>query len=260
MVTAQQDAALKGACCATWTNPIARLLLGERLHPGGERTTALTVDSLRLEPGARVLDLGCGYGSTLGMLAGRGYAAIGLDLAHEAASAASTLGCVVVADAERPPVRAGSLDGIVMECVLSLLPDKKGATSRAHRALKRGGRIAISDVTIEQPLPLPLEEVASWSTCVAGALSTAGYLDLLHEAGFGETQSICLDDALIAVIDQIRRRLALIEVALTAGEVELAPLGANHDRLEGLRGLAVAALDVVRNGGVGYRLFHATKQ
>lgn len=260
MVTAQQDAALKDACCATWTNPITRLLLGERLHPGGERTTTLTVDSLKLDPGARVLDLGCGYGSTLGMLAGRGYAAMGLDLAHEAASVSSGSGCVVVADAERPPIRAGSLDGIVMECVLSLLPDKEGATSRANGALKRGGRIAISDVTIEQPLPLPLEEVAAWSTCVAGALSTAGYLDLLRKTGFGEAQSICLDDALVALIDQIRRRLALIEIALTAGEVELAPLGVNPDRLEGLRGLAVAALDVVRNGGAGSRLFHATKQ
>jgi|GEM_PF-1850565 len=260
MATTQQDAALKSACCTTWTHPVARLLLGERLHPGGERTTAVTVDSLRLEPGARVLDLGCGYGSTLGMLAERGHAAIGLDLAHEATSAASTFGCVVVADAERPPVRAGSLDGIVMECVLSLLPDKEGAVSSAHRALKRGGHIAISDVTIDQPLPLPLEEAAAWSTCVAGALSTAGYLSLLQESGFGEAQSICLDDALVALIDQIRRRLALIEVALTARGVELAPLGVDRDRLEGLRGLAVAALDVVRNGGAGYRLFHATKQ
>ena len=260
MATALQDAALKSACCTTWTNPVARLLLGERLHPGGERTTALTVDSLRLEPGARVLDLGCGPGSTLGMLARRGYAAIGLDLAHEAASAASTFGCVVVADAEHPPVRTGSLDGIVMECVLSLLPDKEGATSRANRALKPGGRIAVSDVTIERPLPLPLEEVAAWSTCLGGALSTAGYLDLLRKTGFGEAQSICLDDALVALIHQIRRRLALIEVALTARGVELASLGVNRDRLEALRGFAGAALDVVANGGAGYRLFHATKQ
>lgn len=260
MATTQQDAALKSACCTTWTHPVARLLLGERLHPGGERTTAVTVDSLRLEPGASVLDLGCGYGSTLGMLAEQGYAAIGLDLAHEATSAASTFGCVVVADAERPPVRAGSLDGIVMECVLSLLPDKEGAVSGAHRALKRGGHIAISDVTIDQPLPLPLEEVAAWSTCVSGALSTAGYLGLLQESGFGEVQSICLDDALVALIDQIRRRLALIEVALTARGVELAPLGVDSERLEELRDLTVAALEVVRSGGAGYRLFHATKQ
>lgn len=260
MGTALQDAALKSACCATWTNPIARLLMGDRLHPGGERTTALTVGSLGLEPGARVLDLGCGYGFALRMLAARGYAAIGLDLAPEAASAASTGGCVVVADAERPPVREGSLDGITMECVLSLLPDKQAALSRAHRALRRRGRIAVSDVTIEQPLPLPLREIAAWSTCVAGALPAAGYLRLLHENGFGEVRSVCLDDELVALIDQIRRRIALIEVALTARGVELASVGLDRDRLEAFRRLAAAALDVVRDGGAGYQLFHATKQ
>lgn len=260
METAQQDAALKSACCTAWTNPVARLLLGDRLHPGGERTTALTVDSLGLEPGTCVLDLGCGYGSTLGTLAGRGYAAIGLDLAHGAASEASTSGCVLVADAESPPIRPDSLDGIVMECVLSLLPDKEGAISRARSCLKPKGRIAMSDVTIEQPLPPPLEEVATWSTCVAGALSPAGYLDLFQRAGFGSIQSVRLDDALVALIDQVRRRLALIEVALTAKGVELAPLGVTPDRLEFLRGLATRALDVVRDGGAGYRLFHATKE
>ena len=75
-------------------------------------------------------------------------------VAPEAAFAASSFGCVVVADVERPPIKDGSLDGVVMECVLSLLPDKQGALSRAHRALRPDGRIAVSDVTIEQPLPL----------------------------------------------------------------------------------------------------------
>ena len=84
-------------------------------------------------------------------------------------------------------------------------------------------------------------------------------MGLLQESGFGEVQSICLDDALVALIDQIRRRLALIEVGLAARGVELAPLGLDSDRLEGLRLLTVTALDVVRSGGAGYRLFHATK-
>lgn len=257
--TALREAALKSACCAAWTNPVALLLVGDRLHPGGERTTALTVESLRLDPGARVLDVGCGYGSTLGMLEERGYAPIGLDLAPEAAISASSIGCSVVADAELPPIRDGSLDGIVMECVLSLLPDKRAALSRAHNALRRGGRISVSDVTLERPLPLPLQELATWSTCVGGALPTTGYVRLLHEMGYAEVDSISLDHELVALIDQIRRRIALIEIALTARGVELGSLGLDRNRLEALRALAVDALDVVRDGGVGYRLFHATK-
>jgi hypothetical protein len=147
-----------------------------------------------------------------------------------------------------------------MECVLSLLPDKREAMFRAHSALREGGRIAISDVTIERPVPLALEEVTAWSTCVAGALPTAGYGGLLQDAGFGDVESISLDDELLALIDQIRRRLALIEVALTTAEVELATLGMDRDRLETFRKVAAGALDFVRSGGAGYRLFHATKR
>lgn len=260
MATTQQDAALKSACCDTWASPIARLLLGNRLHPGGERTTALTIDSLGLEPGARVLDVGCGYGSALRLLTERGYSAIGIDLAAQTASAASTIGSVVVADAEQSPIRDGSLDGVMIECVLSLLPDKRGALSQAYRALRQGGRIAISDVAIEQPLPPTLQAVATWSNCVAGALSTDGYLRLLRESGFGDIEKIGLDHELIALIEQIRRRIAFIEIALTAKDVDLHSAGLDHHRLEIFRGFAALALDVVRNGAAGYQLFHATKQ
>lgn len=194
------------------------------------------------------------------MLSAEGYAAIGLDLAPDAALAASSVGSVVVGDAESPPFGDESLDGIVIECVLSLLPNKREALSHARRALRPGGRVAVSDVTIEEPLPLPLQEVATWSTCVSGALSTEGYIRLLHESGFWAIEKINLDNELIALIEQIRRRIALIEVALTAKGVDLASIGLDRDRLETFRGVAAAALDFVRSGGAGYHLFHAAKR
>lgn len=259
MTTTQGDAALKRACCDTWTNPLARLLLGESLHPGGQRATELAIEALGLHPGARVLDVGCGYGSTLRALTDRGYVAIGLDLAPEPARTASETGTVVIGDAERLPIRDGLFDGVLMECVMSLLPDKRAAMERAFHALKPGGRVAISDVTIKQPFPLPLDEVAAWSACVAGALTASGYASLLEEAGFTEVETVSLDADLIGVIDQIRRRISLIQVALTARHVDLASVGMNTDRLEGVRQLAALAGDVVRRGGAGYRLFHAAR-
>jgi arsenite methyltransferase len=249
MTTAQEDAALKRACCEAWTNPLARLLLGERFHPGGERATDLAAEALRLRPGARVLDMGCGYGSALRMLTERGYVAIGLDLAHETALTATEIGAVVIADAECPPFGERCVDGILMECVLSLLPDKPAALKHAFHALKPGGRIAISDITVEQPLPLPLGEVAAWSACVGGALPTGEYISLLEEAGFTDVETACLDEELIGLIEQIRRRISLIQVALTARHVDLASVGMNTEQLEGVRRLIALASDVVHRGG-----------
>ncbi len=111
--------------------------------------------------------------------------------------------------------------------------------------------------TVHEDVSLKRACCTAWTNPVA---RSTGYLDLLDDAGFGEAQSISLDDALLALIDQIRRRLALVEVALTARGVELAALGMDRDRLEVFRDLAGAALDVIRDGGAGYRLFHATKQ
>src|SRR5919109_4261056 len=98
-------------------------------------------------------------------------------------------------------------DGILMECVMSLLPDKAAATERAFHALKPGGRVAISDVTIEQPFPLPLDEVAAWSACVGGALTASEYASLLEGTGFTEVETVSLDEELIGLIDQVRRRM-----------------------------------------------------
>jgi arsenite methyltransferase len=259
MTTAQETAALKAACCDTWTNPIARLLLGERLHPGGERTTTLAVEALRLTPGATVLDLGCGFGCGLATLAARGYVGIGLDFSPKAASSASEHGLVMIGDAELPPIKTGSIDGIVIECVLSLLPDKRGALTRVYDILKPGGRVAVSDVIVEQPLPLPLEGLAAWSACVGGALREADYVTLLEEAGFTNVESVNLDDALIDLTSQFRRRISLIEIALTAGGVKLTSLGLDAEVLEMARRLAGTATDVVRSGGAGYRLIHACR-
>lgn len=258
MTTLHQRQTLKSACCSTWTHPLARLLLGDGLHPGGERSTALTIASLDLPTGSHVLDVGSGYGLALRLLSERGYRAVGLELAAEAAAASG--GTVVIGDAEAAPFLNGSLDGVVIECVLSLCPDKPRALRHVHRVLRAGGRIAISDVTVERSLPYPLKETATWSMCVAGALSQDAYMELLHATGFSEVEQISLDDELVALVEQARRRFALIEVALKAKRIDPASLGLDRDRLETFRSIAASVLDFIREGGAGYRLFQATRR
>lgn len=51
---------VKCRCADLWAHPLVRLLAGDAFRPGGVGLTAELVGRLRLDGGARVLDVGCG--------------------------------------------------------------------------------------------------------------------------------------------------------------------------------------------------------
>jgi SAM-dependent methyltransferase len=101
------------------------------------------------------------------------------------------------------PVEAGSVDVVISNCVLNLVPDKAGAFAEMFRVLRPGGRFCVSDIVATGELPLPVQDAAGlYVGCVAGAVSEADYLALLREVGFegvrvAEAKPVALpDDAL----------------------------------------------------------------
>jgi len=74
-------------------------------------------------------------------LAERGVAAVGVDLVAPHGAAA-----FVVADAARLPFADQSLDGVLAECSLSLVEDRRQTLAEWRRVLRRGGRLGLSDV------------------------------------------------------------------------------------------------------------------
>jgi SAM-dependent methyltransferase len=80
-----------------------------------------------------------------------------------------------------------SVDLVVSNCVLNLVrePDRFQLVDEIFRVLKVGGRIAISDIVSDQPVPEALKaDPELWSGCVSGAFEELELLHGLEAAGF----------------------------------------------------------------------------
>jgi len=84
---------------------------------------------------------------------------------------------------EHMPIEANSVDLVISNCVLNLVPDKQSAFHEIYRVLKPGGRISVSDMVATQEGRREVKP-EEWASCIAGAVSLREYRSLLGEAGF----------------------------------------------------------------------------
>jgi SAM-dependent methyltransferase len=120
---------------------------GEPLRPGGLALTRELIDRADFRAGDTVADVGCGLGASTRLLRDRGVVAIGVDVVVPSEAAArGEAPPFVIADAARLPFADESLDGVLSECSLSLTADRALTLAEWRRALRRGGRLALSDV------------------------------------------------------------------------------------------------------------------
>ncbi len=149
-----------------------------------------------LKEGETVVDLGSGGGFDCFLSAkqvGEAGRVIGVDMTPEMVSKARKNAekggyenvDFRLGEIEHLPVADNTADVIISNCVINLAPDKAVVYEDAFRALKPGGRLAISDVVMTAELPEEmLNDPVLLASCVAGALQVDQIESILQEAGY----------------------------------------------------------------------------
>jgi arsenite methyltransferase len=171
-------------------------------------------------PGETVLDLGSGPGIDV-LLAARAVGpqgrVIGVDMTPamlaraRANAAAAGVHHVEFREGrlEQLPVVDASVDAVTSNCVINLVPDKAAVFHEVARVLRPGGRMVISDIVLDAPLPPSVAgAVEAYVGCIAGASRRDEYLALLTRAGFTDVE----------VLREIDYAATLLEIA--PGEIE----------------------------------------
>lgn len=230
---------------------VMTLLLGNSYHPGGLALLRRLADLLVLEPGQQVLNVAAGRGATALLLAGEHGvtvdgvepAAASVALASGTAEAAGLGGRVrfQVGEAARLPFGDGSFDAVVGECVLCAAPDHLAVAAELARVLRPGGRVGLTEVTVDPNgrRPRELSSLRASLAWVAEARSLDDYAGILAGAGLRVRYTQRQDEAIGRTLDQIDARLDLVR--MTAKE-RAAALGLDLDRVPSVLAVARRAI------------------
>jgi len=159
-----------------------------------------------LREGETVVDLGSGGGLDVFLAAekvGPQGRAIGIDMTPEMidlarrnagrrqAAGASANVEFHLATIDALPLADSSVDCVISNCVINLAPDKRAVFREIARVLRPGGRLAVSDIALKQPLPTELsDDIMAYVGCIAGAIPIEDYRQGLIDAGFANVDVV----------------------------------------------------------------------
>ena len=198
----------QSSCCGPKTSCCKDTAYSVPDHPVPEAELGLScgnpVAFSLLKEGDVVLDLGSGAGKDVFLAArkvGDAGRAIGVDMTPEMLALARKNAIKFFASTglanvefregkiENLPAEDASVDVVISNCVINLSPDKPQVFREVFRVLKPGGRMIVSDIVLNRPLPESARSDADlYAACIAGALLREEYLDAIRRAGFARVE------------------------------------------------------------------------
>ncbi len=217
------DVQLKKSTVRFYEGSFLNSILRNVLHPGGLKLTEQLAVLADIDEKSTVLDIASGKGVSAIFLAKRfSCEVVGVDLSKDMIKKAANLAktemvsdrvAFEVADAEKLPFKTGAFDAILSECALCLFPTKKLALSEMYRVLKDGGKIALSDVTLDQTRR-ELRDKLLFFSCTAGAESLGALRSLFEEVGFVEVTAIDASQVIVDLYKSLKRQSFLLKPLL----------------------------------------------
>ena len=217
------------ACCDASNVPDGLKPLLARIHP--EVLSRYYGCGLVVPPlleGLRVLDLGCGSGRDVYLLAqlvGPGGSVVGVDMTAEQLAVAERhrqhhaeqfgyanvrFVCGEIEQLDQLGLEAASFDLVISNCVVNLSTDKQAVLRGVRRLLKPGGEFYFADVYADRRVPAALQQdPLLYGECLAGALYWNDFLRLARAAGFADPRLVA-DRPLLITDPQVAARTGAI--------------------------------------------------
>ena len=155
-----------------------------------------------LKEGETVLDLGSGAGFDCFLAASRvggSGRVIGVDMTPEMVEKARDNAKkgnysnveFRLGEIENLPAADNSVDAVISNCVINLVPNKDRVFAETFRVLRPGGRIMISDIVLLKELPDSIRNsVEAYIGCLSGAIMKGKYVEAIEAAGFRDVKII----------------------------------------------------------------------
>ncbi|MFR1814189.1 arsenite methyltransferase [Dysgonomonas capnocytophagoides] len=219
------DALKSGCCCgtnpATPSKKVFTIMSEDYSHLKGYEADAdlgvgcgLPTEYAGIKQGNTVLDLGSGAGNDcfiaraevgeIGKIIGIDFSPQMIEKARKNATKRGYTNIEFIeGDIENMPLPDNSIDVVVSNCVLNLLPEKDKIFKEIYRVLRKNGHFCISDVVLNGVFPKEFTDNASmYAGCIASAIQKENYISEIEKANFSNikierTKTVVIPDGVL---------------------------------------------------------------